>query len=275
MGFIYLTPAREEILGGARLILADCRELLPTLEAGCIDFIFTDPPYGHNNNNNGDLIARREVALGKTAKDKSEWRPIENDGVEANDLVRWFFAEANRLLSPGCCCCCCGGGGGPDPQFARWSLWLDEEIGFKQMIVWDKGPMGMGWHYRRSYETVLVGEKPGAACRWYDTDHQVENMIRPGKIKKIIPTAHQHPTEKDPSLPLHFIRLHTQEEDVVLDPFMGAGSTMQAALCAGRRFIGVEIDPRWFDEACRKAEVIARQDAFLRPRNPSVLEPFL
>ena len=55
---------------------------------------------------------------------------------------------------------------------------MDGIIGFKQMVVWDKGPIGMGWHYRRSYETVLVGEKPGAACRWFDDSQQIENIIR-------------------------------------------------------------------------------------------------
>ena len=184
---------REEIIGDCRLILGDCREVVPALAAGSVDFIFTDPPYGHNNNN-GDLISRREAALSRLPRGAPPplGRPIANDGPEANELIRWFFGEANRLLSPGCCCCCCCGGGGPDPQFARWSIWLDEAVGFKQMVVWDKGPMGMGWHYRRSYETVLVGEKPGAACRWYDTSNAVENIIRPGKINKIIPTADQH-----------------------------------------------------------------------------------
>ncbi len=260
-----MTSWREENIGAARLILADCRDVLPTLAAGSVDFIFTDPPYGHNNNNN-DLIHRREAALGRLpcGEDTPLGRPIANDGAEANELVRWFFKAAERLLSPGCCCCCCCcGGGGPDPQFARWSLWLDEALGFKQMVVWDKGPMGMGWHYRRSYETILVGEKPGAACRWHDTSNAVENVIRPGKINKIIPAADQHPTAKDPSLPLHFIRLHSQRGEIVLDPFMGAGSTMQAALHSGRRFIGVEVDPRWFDDCCRTAERIAGQDAFL------------
>ena len=52
---------REEIIGEARLILGDALEVLPTLSP--VDFIFTDPPYGHNNNN-GDLIHRREAALG-------------------------------------------------------------------------------------------------------------------------------------------------------------------------------------------------------------------
>lgn len=258
---------KVEHIGNAILYLSDARDILPTIKERSIDFIFTDPPYGHNNND-GDLINRWEAALGRPCKTMAtEARPIANDGVEANDLVRWLFAEADRLLSPGCCCCCCCCGGGPDPQFARWSLWLDEALGFKQMIVWDKGPMGMGWHYRRSYETILVGEKPGAACRWYDTTDAVENVIRPGKIRKIIPGAHQHPTAKHPSLALHFIRLHSREDDVVLDPFMGAGSTMQAALSSRRRFIGIEIEPRWFDECCHLAERIAKEDEFLGESN--------
>jgi len=101
---------------------ADCREILPSLEA--VDMIFTDPPYGHNNNNE-DLIHRWEEALGVGAVTPADARPIPNDSPEnASNLVQFLFAESARLLrSGGCCCCCCGGGGGgPDPQFARGSL---------------------------------------------------------------------------------------------------------------------------------------------------------
>lgn len=245
---------REEAIGGQRLILGDCLEVLPTLEAGSVDFVFTDPPYGHNNNN-GDLIARWEAALGRGAVPKDEWRPIANDGPEANGLFRSALRELYRLLQPGCCCCCCGGGGGPDPQFARWSLWMDEVFSFKQAVIWDKGPMGMGWHYRRSYEVVLVGERPGAACRWFDDSHRVENVIRPGTgIPKIIPRKDQHPTEKPVSLGAHFMQLHSQPGQTVLDPFMGSGTTLVAAELLGRRGIGVEIDETYFDIACRRVE---------------------
>jgi DNA modification methylase len=260
---------RVEHIGDATLYLGDARDVLPTLPHGSVDFIFTDPPYGHNNNN-GDLIHNREKALGQPAKEApAEARPIANDGPEANDLVRWFFAEADRLLPGGGCCCCCCGGGGPDPQFARWSLWLDEALGFKQMVVWDKGPMGMGWHYRRSYETVLVGEKKGGACRWFDESGTIENVIRPGRINKIIPTSTDHPTPKPSALALHFINLHSQQGDRVLDPFMGAGSTLEAAIGARRRFIGVEIEERWFDISVTKAQRLAAQNNFLFPRGPS------
>jgi len=232
----------------------EARDVLRAMPDANVDFIFTDPPYGHNNNN-GDLIHNWEAALGRPAAN-TDSRPIANDGPEANDLFRALLPEYARLLKTGCCCCCCcGGGGGPDPQFARWSMWIDESpLEFKQMVVWDKGPMGMGWHYRRSYETVLVAMKPGAACKWYDNTQRIENILRPGDygIKKIIPSHSQHPTEKPVELAAHFVALHTQPGDVVLDPFAGAGSTLVAAKRMGRRAIGVELHRRWIDIAAKK-----------------------
>ncbi len=248
------------IIGDATLYLGDCREILPTLSQ--VEMVFTDPPYGHNNND-GDLIHAREAALGLFPKRGSDRpRPIANDGVEANDLFKSILPELNRLLvSKGCCCCCCcGGGGGPDPQFARWSLRLDEIFNFKQMIVWDKGPMGMGWHYRRSYETVLVAEKKGGS-RWFDESGAIENIIRPGQygIRKIIPQADDHPTPKPPELARHFIRLHTLPGETVLDPFMGHGSTGEGALGIGRKFVGIELDKAHFEAACERIENARRQ----------------
>ena len=226
-----------------QVVCGDCLDILRDWPAGCVDFVFTDPPYGHNNNN-GDLISRREAALGRgdyiAERDN---RPIANDGVEANELIQAILPELRRLLQPGCCCCCCCGGGGPDPQFARWSLWMDQVFNFKQMVIWDKGPMGMGWHYRRSYETVLVGEVPGAACRWFDETNKVENIIR--HIGKIIPSKDQHPTEKPEALAAHFIRLHTRPGDLILDPFCGSGSTLTAAERLGWRWIGIDISEEY------------------------------
>ena len=228
----------------------DCREILPTMAVESVDMVLTDPPYGHNNNNNGDLAHRREAALGilPAGADAPPARPIANDGPEANDLVRWAFGEFRRVLVKGGCCCCCCGGGGPDPQFARWSMWLDETVGFKQMVVWDKGGLGMGWHYRRNYETVLVGEKPGAACKWYG-GNSVGNVIR---IPGIKPTEDMHPTPKPRALMQLFIGWHTEPGDLVLDPFMGGGTTLDAAKYMGRKAIGIELDERWCEIAAKR-----------------------
>ena len=241
------------IIGDSTLYLADCRDILPTLTG--VDMIFTDPPYGHNNNNNGDLISRREAALGRGDYNPEANRPIANDGKEAEDLFNWFADLLPSLLQEsGCCCCCCGGGGGPDPMFARWSLKLDSVLTFKQMIVWDKGPMGMGWHYRRSYETVLVAHK-GDKCNWYSTSKDVENIIRPNTgIPKIIPNSEQHPTEKPVELPAHFMRLHSRTGDTILDPFMGSGTTGVACARLGRKFIGIECEKKYFDISCERID---------------------
>ena len=244
-----IREAWRSTCGRVRLYRGDAIAILPRMKVGCVHGIFTDPPYGHGNNN-GDLISRREAALGRGIPGPP--RPIANDGPEANDLFQRVLPLLNRVLLSGCCCCCCCGGGGPDPQFARWSLWLDQVFRFKQMVVWDKGPMGLGWHYRRSYETVLVAEKRGAKGRWYG-GRSVENIIRPGDgIRKIIPRASDHPTPKPVALAKHFIRLHTLPGETVLDPFMGGGSTAVAAIESGRKFVGIEIDPRWLRKSVRR-----------------------
>ena len=256
-----LLPARSSFPAVDTVHHCDAITLLRAMPENSVDLIFTDPPYGHNNNN-GDLIQRWELALGVSNVSKPA-RPILNDGAEANDLFQAFLIESRRVLKPGSCCCCCCGGGGPDPQFARWSIWMDQFIGFKMAVVWDKGPMGMGWHYRRSYEMVLVAQKPGATCKWYDTTQTVENVIRPGMgIPKIIPSKDDHPTPKPPSLAAHFIRLHTRPGELVVDPFVGGGSTVEAARTTGRRFIVGDIDLQWVTKSREKANKPLTVDMF-------------
>jgi len=232
---------------------ADCREILPLLEDKSIDFVFTDPPYGHDNNHN-DLKSQLVKILGYD-KGKVTCEPIkiQNDGPEANDLVRFCFAEFSRLLVPGACCCVCCGGGGSNKSlsFADWSQWMREAIGFKQAVVWDKGSLGMGWHYRRSYEFVLVGEKPGAKCKWYDETNAVSNLV---KINKIIPQATDHPTPKPEGLVSHFLALHTLAGDLVLEPFAGGGTTLRACKDMGRRAIGIELDERWCEMTAKRLQ---------------------
>lgn len=241
------------------IFLEDCLNVMARMPDYSTDLIFTDPPYGYSINSNNDLIHRWELVKGEKPQIQ-ESRPIKNDGPEANILFKKFLLQAKRILKEeGVCCCCCGGGG-PDPQFARWSLWMDKVLNFKQMIIIDKGPIGLGWHYRRSYECVLVAQK-GNSCKWYDNTNRVENIIRRGDfgIKKIYLSKKQHPTEKCPELAAHFIKLHTQPGDVVLDPFMGHGSTGVAAISLGRRFIGIEIDPKWF-QAAKQRILLAEEE---------------
>jgi DNA modification methylase len=413
----------------------DCLDLCEALPDCSVHFSFTDPPYGHNNND-GDLIANRERALSdnKTTgnaplSSQNPSRPIFNDGKEANQLFRDLVPKVARVLvKGGNYAACCGGGGGPGTcEYAHWSLWLEEHLSFKMAIVWDKGPMGLGWHYRRSYEFILVATKKGEKVRWFDKTGRVENVIRPGQygIRKVIPRGHtyglystctvklssvqggdrcesrevvrllqkatsgitedslkwhtdesgenitarcrsaslsttltriseitgsrtfnwstlsptseyipgaektnevgggsrandavrrvssretstarqqktascqfasraasellsrisnekdwqreitragDHPTEKPVALAAHFLRLHTEPGDVVLDPFGGSGSTGEACLKMGRRYIGFELDPQWHAHAVKRLTAVDRaNDRSLVPTRP-------
>jgi len=238
-----------------QIINGDCREVLKTFPGKSIDLILTDPPYGLNFNN-GDLAHSWEKAF-CGAKTISDARPILNDGAEeAKALFLSFLREAKRILKPGrCCCCCCCGGGGPKPLFAEWTLAMDEIIGFKQAVVWDKGGLGMGIHYRRNYEFMLIAQKPGAACIW-NGGHNTPNIV---KINKIIPNSDQHPTEKPVKLMAHFIGLHSNPGDIVLDPFCGHGPTTEAAKKMGRNYIGIELN----SDYCRMAEGRLAQEYLL------------
>ena len=118
------------------------------------------------------------------------------------------------------------------------------------MVVWDKGPMGLGWRYRRSYEVVLVSARRGEPMRWFDTSNRIENVLR--HVKKAPRNENTHPAEKPVALAAHFIGLHTAPGETVLDPFCGCGSTGVAALRAGRGFVGVEIHPPYVREAERR-----------------------
>lgn len=241
------------------LILGDCIEAMEKMDDKSVDFIFTDPPYGHFNNDD-DLAARREYVFGGKPGEK---RPIANDGPGADELFRKAVEQFYRILKPGACvCCCCAGGGGMDVSYATWSLYLDEILDFKHMIVWDKGPMGMGWHYRRSYELILVAQRQGARCKWYDTTNRVENIIRPGYkgIRKLIPGPESHPTEKPVNLVKHFMTLHTEPGDLVLDPFMGRGTTGVACEELGRNFIGIETDEYWYQKAKERIDCLKAQE---------------
>jgi len=259
-------PGDLWLLGEHRVLCGDstkAEDVARVMDGQKADFVFTDPPYGHNNQDD-DLQARigRAMPTRPRGKPTAGNRPIINDSPE--DAARVFAAfleiAAGLLARGGCCCCCCCSGGGPDPQFARWSLAMDSAIGFKHAVVWDKGGLGMGWHYRRNYEFVLVAEKPGGPCKWYG-DNAVPNVIR--GIGKIIPSAEQHPTTKPVALPAFFIRLHSQTSEIVADLFLGSGSTLIAAEQLGRRCFGIEISPAYVDVAVKRWEKLTGKKAVL------------
>jgi len=236
------------------LYLGDCLEVMSELQENSIDLIVTDPPYGLNYND-GDLANYRERAFGGHIE-SMEARPIVGDDQETADLVfRDFLRRSKHLLKRGACCCCCCGGGGPKPLFARWTLYMDEEIGFKQAVVWVKPGLGMGIQFRRSYEFVLIAQN-GSPTRVWNGGKTTSNAW---VIPKIIPSGDQHPTQKPKALMAKQINLFSNTGDLVLDPFIGYGTTAVACEDLKRCWIGVDISEECCEVAAKRIEASRRQ----------------
>lgn len=224
-----------------RLILGDCIEAMRMMPDQSVDMILTDPPYGHNNHA-GDLNARLNDHRALESK------PIQNDDPESfRTVMDAMLTEAARVLKQDCCCCC-GGGGGPRPTFAWVADRMDNKgLSFFHSVIWDKRNPGLGWRYRRQHEMVMVAHRQGGKLAWADDKVTARNIY-----SEMPPKNRAHPNEKPVGMMRHFIQLHTRPGQVVLDPFMGGGTTGVAAVELGREFIGIELDADHFVTAERR-----------------------
>jgi site-specific DNA-methyltransferase (adenine-specific) len=225
------------------LYQGDCREVMATLPAESIELIWTDPPYGHSNND-GDLQSSR---VGVKGARQNKVVAIANDSPEAmREVVDGMLKEAARVLRRDCCCCCCCcGGGGPKPTFAWLAQRMDsDKLSFFHSIIWDKTARGhgLGWRYRRDHEMIMVAHRDGGRLRWADEDKATSNIVRMRPVLNRV-----HPNEKPLALAQYFIGLHSLPGDTVLDPFAGYGTTLIAALELGRKAVGIELEEKWVD----------------------------
>lgn len=226
-----MTPTWER--DGVRLYLGDCLDILPTLAAGSVDAVVTDPPFtvaGGNSN-------------GRTSgEDEQYWRfwfgAVWADIAAVVAESGFGFVHCDwRMIGT----LAKAIAGGRDRQTAR-----DWRLG--QMLIWDREHIGLGAPYRNSCEMIAFVQGP----RWK----------MPAEFPRNIPTvirhfyaygAHEnHGAEKPVSL--YPLLLKGHEANTILDPFMGSGTTGVACVQTGRKFIGIEIDPGYFEIARKRIE---------------------
>jgi site-specific DNA-methyltransferase (adenine-specific) len=241
-----VTPYYEH--GGITIYHGDCREVLPELEPQSVTLLWTDPPYGHSNFDN-DLQSSR---IGVKGARQEIAEPIANDSPELmREVVDAALLHAVSLLRADCCCCCCCcGGGGPRPTFAWVAERMDNHgLSFFHAVIWDKSARGngLGWRFRRNYEMVMVAHRTGGRLAWANSDVAVANIQRDMPVRD-----RAHPNEKPEGLVAGFIDWTTIAHDLVLDPFMGAGTTLVAAKNLGRRAIGIEIEEKYCEIAAKR-----------------------
>lgn len=208
-------------------------EILKTIQSETIDLIVTDPPYkiitgGDSNGKNsvrpkGILSGNRELM--KFIPKFSEWLP-ECYRVLKNGTHAYFMVNSTNLTE---------------------MLVEVEKAGFKvhNILIWKKNNCTPSQFYMKNCEYIIFCRKGKGKAKYINnmggskTVHEFNNIIG-NKV---------HPTEKPVELMSVYIENSSNENDVVLDPFMGSGSTGIACLKLNRKFIGIEIDENYFDIA--------------------------
>ncbi len=224
-----LTTRTEILADGVALHLGDCLEILPTLSG--FDAVIMDPPYA----------IPTQVAAGR-----SSTRSV-GDLSLIEATFRSVLESVRRSLRPGGrAFIFCDGSSYPVMFRAAYSQFSSA------LLVWDKGRIGMGREFRKSHELILH--------LWQsDTPIFSDGKGRPD-VLRFAPMGQdrEHEAEKPVALIDHLLTVCGER---VCDPFMGGGSTGIAAIGRGKSFVGIEIEPRFFDMACRRIS-----DAIKQPR---------
>ncbi len=242
-------------IGDATLYLGDCLEILPTL--GKVDAVVTDPPYSSGARTDAGKSVRGAMLRG--AKWQDDW--FSHDNMATHGFLT-LMRMLGRALIEQC------EAGARAHWFIDWRMYPNlygalESCGWtvKNLVVWDKGHFGMGANYRNQHELILYAEKGKAEF----PSHSTSNVIRCPRVEGV-----NHPTEKPVDLLWEIVKASTLQHETVLDPFMGSGTTGVACAKLGRKFIGIEIEPRYFDIACKRIRKEYDQpDMFIEPPKPA------
>jgi DNA methylase len=146
----------------------------------------------------------------------------------------------------------------------------DEVYGqLKNLIVWVKTDASRGTFYCSQHELILVFKKGDgelgqpARTRSNVWNYAGVNTFRAGRLDDFS----AHPTVKPVALVADAMRDCSRRGDIVLDPFMGSGTTILAAERVGRRGYGIDLDPLHVDVAVRRWQAFMKRDAVLAGTN--------
>jgi len=215
-------------IGDATLYLGDCLEILPTL--GKVDHVITDPPYD----------------------------------VKTHDGARYGFRDTSSkipfqpcdpaIVAPALLASCNGW------AIAFCSL---EMYGSYKAAAGDRWVRAGFWR-RTNGVPQFTGDRPGQPGEGIAIMHaggkkQWNGSGRHGFWEFPIVSGGEHPTTKPHKLMEALLADFTHADQVIADPFMGSGTTGVACANLGRKFIGIEIEPKYFDIACKRIEAAYAQ----------------
>jgi site-specific DNA-methyltransferase (adenine-specific)/modification methylase len=212
---------RKEVIGDATLYLGDCLEILPTLDK--VDAVITDPPYGIDAYGGGTMGGG--VLAKQSSYDATNWdkEPCSKEKIDA-----MIDASKEQVIF--------GGNYFDLPPARCWLIW-DKENGSNNFADAE-----MAW-------TNIDGAVRLKRYKW-------QGMLQGNMKDKEI---REHPTQKPRSVMEWAILQCKSDPKIILDPFMGSGTTGVACMNLGRKFIGIEIEEKYFDIACERIDNAQRQ----------------
>ena len=217
----------------------DCLKVLPTIPDKSIDLILTDPPYKMTSRGNtgttGGMLTKNINKKGKVFNNNdiniSEWLP---------ECFRILKESSHIYIMT---------------NHINLHEYLDKikNTGFHfiKSLIWNKGNKIMSPYYMSQFEYILFCRK-GSAKKINNCG--TSDIINIPNKKEKKDGKNLHDTEKPIELMRILIENSTNENDVVLDPFMGIGSTIIASKYSNRKFIGIEIDNEYFKIAKNRIE---------------------
>lgn len=188
---------------------ADCREVLPTLDAGSVDLVLTDPPYGINWNCDYQSWITQGRAQGGNRR--RTYPPVVGDDKPFDPT---FMLDYPTVVLWGA------------PCFLHYL---------------DNGSL-LVWHKRQS---AFLAQ---AEAAWMNRGYGVYVYTEPVEVMQ---NERQHPTQKPVGL-LRWCIGKANTPGLIVDPFMGSGTTLRAAKDLGRRAIGIEIEERYCEIAANR-----------------------
>ena len=216
----------------------DCLELMKDIPDGSVDLVVTDPPYNISVKNNFKTMGRSGIDFGEWDKefDLFSWIDIASDKLTKNGGMIIFNSWRNI------------------GSIARYC----ESQGFvtKDCFRWVKDnpmPRNRDRRYITDCEFGIWVTKKNA--KWV-FNRKSDKYDRPEYNYPIVAGKEKtsHPTQKPVALMSEIIKRHSFEHDVILDPFMGSGSTGVACINTNRNFIGFELDEEYFNIAKKRLE---------------------
>lgn len=248
---------RKVVIGGSTLYLGDAMAILPLLEPAHV--LVSDVPYklttggvskttktmggifaAHNYRNDGQLVMA-------TVPFPSMMQAFHRALVDHADC--YVMSNDKNVIPLGVAALASG-------------------FEFHNLLTWDKVlPTANRWYMKHIEFTLYL---------WKGRARTINNPSAKQQLRGTIDKVTAHPTEKPVHLMAEYISNSSKPGEVVLDPFMGSGTTGVAAVNLGRKFVGIEIDEGFFELSCaRIADACARPDMYAVHTAPATQENFL